>query len=150
MALHVREQIAAAVVTALTGLGTTAANVFRDRDTEANPLQATELPGLVVVDDGDPSEVISFGLGFTLKRDMTLAVEAHVKAGSGAGTTLNQILKEVEVALAAAALGGAKSAELAEVAAREVSEAAETPTMRQKFTFRLTYYTARSAPDVAL
>jgi hypothetical protein len=36
----VREQIVTAVVSAVTGLGTTGANVFRDRDTDENPLQA--------------------------------------------------------------------------------------------------------------
>lgn len=150
MASHVREQIASAVLTALTGLATTGANVFRDRDTEGNPLQAAELPGLVLVDDGDPSEVVTLGNSRALERKLALSIDAYVKAGSGAGTTLNQILKEVEVALAAAPLGGAKSANLAEVAAREASESAETPTLRQRFTFQLTYYTFHDAPDVAL
>jgi hypothetical protein len=56
MADHVREQIAVAALAAITSLTTTGANVFRDRDTEERPLQSTELPGLVVSDDGEPSE----------------------------------------------------------------------------------------------
>lgn len=149
MADHVREQIAAAFVTAVTGLTTTGTNVTRDRDTEANPLQADELPGLIVDDDGDGAEIISLGVGRYLNRTMRIRVTAHVKAVSGYKTQLNQILKEVEVAIATTTLTGAKYATLAEVGAREVSEAGDQPTARQAFGFDVFYITAHNAPDVA-
>jgi hypothetical protein len=150
VALHVREQITVAAVAAVTGLSTTAANVFRDRDTEARPLQAGELPGLTVTDDGDPSEIISLGIGRLLERHMRISFTAHVKSTSGYSAQLNQILKEIEVALAGSGLGGAKSANLVEVSPREVSEASETPTVRQSFNFEFYYVTSHDAPDVAL
>jgi len=150
MPAHVREQIASAAVTALTGLATTGARVFRDRDTEASPLEAAELPALVIEDDGDPAEIVSLGQGRVLERRMRLTVTAHVKALSGYSAALNEILKEVEVALAGAALGGAKYAALAEVGARELSEAGDAPAVRQAFVFEFLYYTAHNAPDVAL
>jgi hypothetical protein len=68
MANHVREQIVTAVVSAVTNLTTTGANVFRDRDTDENPLHVGELPGLVVEDDGDPAEIVSIGIGRLLQR----------------------------------------------------------------------------------
>lgn len=150
MALHVREQITVAAVSALTGLTTTGSRVYRDRDTEANPLQATEVPGLTVDDDGDPSEVITIDAAQTMERRMALRVTAHVKAASGTSALLNKILKEVEIAIAGATLTGAKFASLAGVGPRDKSQAAEQPTLRQSFHFEIVYYTAPAAPDTAL
>jgi hypothetical protein len=150
MANHVREQIVAAVVAAVTNLGTTGANVFRDRDTDENPLQALELPGLVLTDDGEPAEIVSLGIGRLLHRTMRISFVAHVKAASGYSAQLNQILKELEVAIAGASLGGAKYASLVESAAREVSEGADKNAVRQAFIFEFFYITAHNAPDVAL
>ncbi len=152
MALHVREQIAVAVLAAVTNLATTGARAWRDRDTDENPLQATELPGLTLEDDGDPAEIVSMGNNRLLERRMRITITAHVKAASGYSSTLNQILKEVEVALGApgVALGGAKHCTLSGVEAREISEGAELACVRQAFVFELPYYTQHSAPDVAL
>jgi hypothetical protein len=149
MADHLREQITVAAIAAVTGLTTTGTRVYRDRDTDERPLQADEVPGLVVTDDGDPSEIVTLGVGRLLERTMTLSIAAHVKAASGYSSLLNQILKEIEVALAGASLGGAKWAKLAQVAAREASEAGETPAVRQVFAFEFFYVTAHNAPDVA-
>lgn len=150
MADHVREQIAVAALAAITGLTTTGANVFRDRDTDERPLQAAELPGLVVSDDGEPSEIIAVGLGRLLQRRMRFMIAAHVKAASGYSAVLNQILKELEIALAGTSLGGAKWATLTDVSTREVAEGGDTPAVRQTFTFEFYYITAHNAPDVAL
>lgn len=147
---HVRQQILAAAVSAATGLSTTASRVYQDRDTDEQPLQADELPGWTVDDDGDPSEIATLGRGRILERRMRLRFGGHVKAESTPGATLNQMLKELEVAIAAASLAGAKYATLVEVGPREVSSAAETKTVRQNFFFEALYLTAHNAPDVAL
>lgn len=150
MADHVREQLAAAALVALTGLTTTAARVYRDRDTDERPLQDTELPGLVIEDDGDPAEIISLGMGRLLNRSMRLRVTAHVKALTGYSSTLNAILKECEIALAGAWSSACKYTTLTEVGARDKSEAAEHPVVRQSFSFEIVYITAHDAPDVPL
>lgn len=150
MADHLRQQIVAAAITAVTGLATTASRVYQDRDTEAMPLQSGELPGLTVDDDGDPAEIVTLGVGRVLERTMRLKIGAHVKSESAPGATLNQILKEVEIALATASLAGAKFCTLVQVGPREVSQAAETKTLRQQFDFEVRYLTAHRAPDVAL
>jgi hypothetical protein len=139
-----------AAIAAITGLTTTGARVFRDRDTDERPLESTELPGLVATDDGDPSEIVSLGIGRLLERRMRIAIVAHVKAASGYSTQLNQILKEIEVALSSAALGGAKWAALVDVSTREISEAGDTPALRQTFTYEFFYITSHAVPDVAL
>lgn len=150
MADHVREQIAAAALVALTGLATTGARIWRDRDTDERPLQATELPGLTLDDDGEPSEIVTVGNGRLLERRMRLRVMAHVKGLSGYSAQLNQILKECEIALSGAWSSAAKYSTLAEVGAREKSEAADQPIVRQQFNFEVVYYTAHNAPDVSL
>lgn len=149
MADHVKQQIVAAFVSAVTGLSTTGSRVYQDRDPEERPLASDELPGLTVDDDGGGSAISAKGSTRTLERRMRVRVTAHVKAASTPGATLNQILKEVEIAVAGASLAGAKYATLVEEAEREVSEAAETRTVRQAFVFEVLYYTAHDAPDVA-
>jgi hypothetical protein len=69
----------------------------------------------VLTDDGEPAEIISLGIGRLLQRTMRISFVAHVKAASGYSAQLNQILKELEVAIAGASLGGAKYASLVEV-----------------------------------
>lgn len=151
MADHVREQIVVAAIAAVTSLTTTAANVFRDRDTEEQPLKDSEVPGLVVEDDGDPAETVTIGIGRLVERRMSIRFIAHVKATTGYSSTLNQILKEIEIALGnAASLGGAKWANITDVGARESSRAGDKAAVRQAFTFEFFYITAHNAPDVAL
>lgn len=148
---HVREGIVAAAQTLATGLTTTGSNVFRDRDTDERPLQSDELPGLVLEDDGDPSEILSIGVTRLLERRMRIGFTAHVKADSGYSTLLNTILKELEVAIGgASSIGGAKYGTLILVGPREVSEAGDKPTVRQVFTFEFFYITAHGAPETAL
>src|SRR3990167_11017929 len=118
MADHVREQISVAAIAAVTGLTTTSTRVYRDRDTDAQPLQDVEVPGLVVEDDGEPAEDVTVDVAGVMERDMRLELTAHVKALTPS-PTLNKILKEIEIALAGASLGGAKYAHLIEVAGRE-------------------------------
>jgi len=151
MADHVREQITVAALSALTGLATTGARVFRDRDTSERPLDPdTEVPGLTIEDDGEPSERITIDSSQVLERRMRLRVTAHVKAASGYSSSMNQILKEVEIAIAGATLAGAKDVSLVELAARETSQAADKPTVRQAFNFEVLYFTVAGAPDTAL
>jgi hypothetical protein len=80
----------------------------------------------VLTDDGEPAEIVSLGIGRLLHRTMRISFVAHVKATSGYSAQLNQILKELEVAIAGATLGGAKYASLVEAAAREVRPRAAT------------------------
>ncbi len=150
MADHVAEQIADAVVSAVTGLTTTGARVYRTRDTEERPLQENEVPGLNVMMGGESPLISSMGIGRLLERVRLIHIDAHVKAASGYDSTLTLILKELEIAIAGASLGGAKYGHIEEVGEIEVSEGADKPIAKQRFTFAFTYFTAFNAPDVAL
>ena len=98
---------------------------------------------------GEPAELVTIDGAGMLERRMKITIAAHVKATSYS-TALNQILKEVETAIAGASLGGAKYGQLAEVGSREVSEGGDKPSVRQVFGFEFVYFTTAAAPDVAL
>ncbi len=98
MADHRAEQIAAAVTTKVTGLVTTGTNVFRSR---ATVIARTKLPALVVrlISEEIADESVS-GL---LQRDLTIAIQGYARSAIEAGleTSLNQIRKEITIALQA-------------------------------------------------
>ena len=88
-----------AVVTTVTGLTTTGANVHRGR---VHPVPESDLPALSVYMgqdtplDEDGQNVIGF-----MDSDLTVRIEAHVKASTNIDQTLNQIRAEVHQALMA-------------------------------------------------
>lgn len=95
------EQILAAVKTALTGLATTGANVERGR---IYPHQVEKLPALSIMMGADvPAAELMTGL---VDWDFSFMVEAAVRVApdytdleSGVETELNQVRKEVHIAL---------------------------------------------------
>ena len=97
MALHRAEQIIAAVKTLVTGLTTTGANVDRGRGEEV----AAELtPALRVYMGADT--IVEPWAQQLLDSDLEVVIEAKVHdAAANVETTLNQIRKEVNIALAA-------------------------------------------------
>lgn len=100
MADHRAENIIAAVVTNLTGLATTGANVFRGRAYELND---TELPALCVyLGTDNPRNDGGSSSWQYIDSDLGITVEAVVKSSSAqVDTTLNQIRYEVGQALQA-------------------------------------------------
>lgn len=147
MTTHVRKQIRAAAVTALTSLTTTGSNVF---DSLAYPLQDNQLPALRIDYGTENAQIASMGSSRLIERTLELKVEACVKQLSTYNDTLDTILKEVEIAIAANQnLGGAKYVQLVSVAP-ELSGEGEKPMARYTMTFEVPYFTALGAPDVAL
>ena len=91
---HKRKQIRDRVETVLTGLTTTGANVYTSRD---YPFNNALLPGLLIFTIEEESEPGGSG---AIDRNLTLAVEGHVKAIGGAiADTLDLIAEEVEAAI---------------------------------------------------
>jgi hypothetical protein len=148
VAYHLRRQIRDAVVAALGGLSTTGSNVFGSRVT---PLQDANLPALLVSTPAEDVEIASMGANRTQERTLQLVIEACVKAASGYEDTVDQIVKEVEQAFAAApTLGGlCKYMQLRKIET-ELSGEGEKPVAVATMTFDVPYYTALNAPDVAL
>jgi len=97
MALAREEQILAAVTTAVTGLTTTGTNVFRGR---AYPLEATDLPGLLVY--MGPDTVQGELMDSLIDWNLGVAIEAYVQTASAVvDTELAKIRKEVHAAIMA-------------------------------------------------
>lgn len=156
MAAHVRKQIRAALVTALTGLSTTGNNVFAGRASDRE-LQASNLPALKIdtVDGGDIETLSMGGVARLLERRLVVTLTAVVKSNSTPQDTVDQIFKEVEVALSASVsantLGGLVKhiTPIGEPQIEIVGEG-ETTVVEGKQNFLAPYVTALNAPDAAL
>lgn len=97
MADHLREQILDAVVTNLTGLATTGANVSRLR---FYPHDSANLPSLNIVQSDE--EIIDDGVYDYVDRELTVNIEARAKSSTvQLDQTLNLISQEVTIALSA-------------------------------------------------
>lgn len=149
MADHLRRQIREAVGTAVTGLATTGANVHQSR---IYPLEDADLPALLVYSTSDSAQATSFPAPRMLERRVRLQVVAVAKVLDGLDDTLDQICKEVEIALAmpvAALAGLCKSISLVSTDI-ELQGTAEKPVGQAAMTYEVYYIHAENAPDVAL
>jgi len=98
MADHRAEQIVADVITTLTGLTTTGDRVYRGR---SYPLQSANLPGLCVFQGPDRPQTDTSAYSH-IDSDLTVYVDIYVKSSaSQVDTLLNQIRKEIVIALSA-------------------------------------------------
>lgn len=147
MADHISEQIVAAAKAALTGLATTGARAF---DSRVYPVKEGDCPCLLI-DQGDeedqPGEL--WGFSRSIERTMQLLAVAKVEQNPAYRTLVNTIRKEVEVALAAAVLPGAKWIRPAGCLI-ELSGEGEKPIASATMTFEVLYVTGLGTPDVAL
>lgn len=107
MADHIFEQCMDAVVAAVTGLSTTGARVIADK---VDPLDADDMPGLAVVQIGASLEPQTLPAPRRMSVALDIDVTAYSKkpTATAARTELNQIVKEVAIAMYAdRSLGGA-------------------------------------------
>lgn len=144
---HVRTQIRGAVKAAVTGLATTGNRVFEGR---VYPMQAAELPGLLVYTEDEQNSISGKGVARTSLRDLEVVIEGVFKDNASLDDKADVILKEVEVALGpGVALGGGKYAHLARVEI-ERSDTLEKPAASMRMVFEIPYLTAHGAPESAL
>lgn len=146
MADHRAEQIVAAVVTKITGLTTTGARVYRGR---LYPLQPTELPALLVYLGADTDGVT---LGQSLRESvLNIGLDAVVKTvATQIDTLLNQVRKEVTIALAAdhtQGLGFVLDSIEGDAAEPEPSGEVDQPTGRQRLNWQFRYRRSRTDPS---
>lgn len=146
MANHLRRQIREAAATLVTGLATTASRVYQMR---IYPLQAAELPGLLVFTNDEAAARMTFPAPSLIERRLDLVIEGYAKATSNLDDTLDGIAKEVEVAIAGDhTLGGkAKSTTLRSTQVQMVE--ADQPIGMVRLTFEVVYFALDNAPDVA-
>lgn len=147
---HARTQIRNAAGAILTGLATTGANVFVNR---RRPVGNANLPCLLVYCDDEPNiEKMTAGKPKRLQRDLKLIVKGLVKSGDALEDTLDDIAKEVEVAIAAdLTLGGlVKLGVWLDSIETDETDELEKPAGVIVMTFSAIYSTNSNAPEIAL
>lgn len=152
MALHLRDRILDAFATLLTGLATTGSNVFKDRDSDNEPLGADVLPALTIqqVDDAGANLTVH---GRVFQRALNLEVVAHVRQTTGTLTRkkLNLINQEIEVALATdKSLGGLCKYINPGNFDFSTTGDADLVVARMRMQFQVIYLYAEGTPDTAL
>ena len=148
MANHLRRQIRERAATTLTGLTTTGSNVFQSR---VYPMESAGLPGLCIYTTDEAIEIQSMGGTRNVSRDLTLIVEAYATDSANVDDTLDQIGKEIEVAMS----GDITLNNLAQdsyLSSVEITLSGDGSTGIGKIThsYTVVYQTAENAPDAAL
>ena len=146
---HGREQIRDAIVTLVTGLTTTGANVFQSR---IYPLaESTDLPGLCVYTFNEEIDEEKGKIEKLDFRYLTVKVDGYAKLIAGLDDTLDDIAQEVEVAvLADQRLGGLSTLiDLLETEI-EVKTESEKPVGVVSMSFKVGYLTATGTPQTII
>ena len=147
---HVRKSIRDNIVTAVTGLTTTAARVYRSR---IYPLEtATNLPGLCVYTLREACEADTVGgSAHGLAREVDIVIEAYVRGTANYDNTLDTICVEVEEAVAAdLTRGGNAKDTLLESTEFELSGEGDQPVAMARLTYRCLYRTAANDVETAI
>ena len=148
MANHVRQQIREKVGTTLTGLTTIGSNIYESR---VYPLEAGNLPALVIYTKNEESEPIVIGTNRLSSRNLSLIVEIYAKTTTNFDDTIDTISKEVEVAIAAdTTLDGLTKDIYLESTEIEYNGEGEQPVGYATLTFLTNYYVQEQNPDVAV
>lgn len=144
---HARKTIREAVW-ALLKSGATAAD-SRVYDHPNNP--RTAFPALVIEDAEEPQQGLTMPAGASriLERRYAFVVSAEVQQVSGYAAQRDDLLAQVEVLLAAAGIGGAKSITPTHYHA-DMDHTGERPIAVGRQRFEALYLTAQGAPGTAL
>ena len=148
MANLLRRQIRERAATTLTGLTTTGSNVFQSR---VYPMESAGLPGLCIYTTEETVEMQSMGATRHVSRDLTLIVEGYATASANVDDTLDQIGKEIEIAMS----GDITLNDLAQdsyLSSVEITLSGDGSTGIGKIThsYIVVYQNAENAPDAAL
>ena len=147
MADHVREQIRSRLVTNCTGLSTTGSNVFESR---IYPMEGSELPGILVYTTTELSEPIRIGPNRLLERTLSVVVQGYCETNSDFDGKIDDICKEVEIALASDRTVNGLAKDLF-IASTEITFSGEgaKPVGYVTMLWTCDYYTDAQNPDVA-
>lgn len=146
---HVRTQIRAAAVLALTGLATSGANVF------SQPLQTLadgDLPGLLVRVGDEAVTALTMTEAPLLQRQPELVVACVAKANATLYTVLETMAEEVETAMQAAGdFGGLlKGTPVLNRVSQIEPERLDKPVGVLELGFAIEYHTTAGQPGTAL
>ena len=145
MANHIRQQIRERIGTTLTGLSTTGSNVYQSR---VYNLEDSTLPALIIYTKSEDSQLLEMGSTRTLQRDLSLVVEAYVKANSN---SIDTISKEIEAAMAADVTHNSLARDTF-LSSTEINYNGEgdQPIAVMSLVYNVTYLTTEAAADSAL
>jgi len=147
---HARTQIRNAIVAAVTGLTTTGSSVFSSR---VWPIQQSELPALVVYNDGDAVDGdMTTGLLGARKysRVVSVIVESYAVGVSGVEDQIDQIEVEVMIALSADPTLGGLAKSLTMVRSGITLSESDQPVATSRMAFDVMYRHSEADPATAL
>ena len=137
--MDVSQQIVNAVVPRVTGLATSGTRVFAERP-EAYPLAETEVPAVLVFDDGESVDADGGGLNIEALQ-VNVRLQLVTKAVAGAAATVRQMRAEVRQALVAPLTIGSSSVPLFyEGTDMEESAQSDRPVVRATLRFRASLF----------
>jgi hypothetical protein len=143
MAAHLHTQIRGAVVTALTGLATSGARVYANRLMQ---LPDALQPTLIVTADEETAEPLTLHQP-SAERRLALVVACYAKASAGLDDTLDQMSKEVEVALAAGITIGGRVLSCDYTGMSYDDELGDKPVGVKRLSFSVSFSAMSNAPD---
>ena len=145
---HVRQLIRDNVITAVTSLSTTGANVYRTR---IYPLEAGNLPGLCVYTSVEDSAADTMTGTRGMERSCDIIIEAFVRAVSNYDNTMDTISAEIEAAMATDVTRGGNAKDTVLVRSEvELSDEGDRPLAMVRLTYSVLYRTAINDATVAL
>lgn len=151
MALHLADQIVDAVAVLVTDLTTTGPRVYPDRDLEANPLEASELPGLTVNIGDETGEPQTVDNPSTMQAVLNVGITVGVKLTTmtAARKQLNLCRNEIQKAIAAdRRLGGKCERIWLAQADYEFNGGGDKPMATVRLGFQALYLYYENTPDV--
>lgn len=145
MANHLHRQIREATESALGGLTTTGARVYANR---LMPMADANLPGLRVYADEEDAASLSIHGPRLIERRLTLVVECCAKHATILDDTLDQMSKEVEVALASGITVAGTNLPVVYEGMSFDDDLTDKPVGIKRLRFSIEYAAMSNAPDV--
>lgn len=143
---HARSTIRDAFVTALAGLTTTGARVYKSR---LYPLDNDNLPGLTVFVTSEEVGEDEGKIARIQHRSCEVVVKGYDKLIAGLDDQLDTIAAEVESAVFNATVPGSIALDLVNTES-DIETGTEKPVGEITLTFRVQYLTEEGAPNTAL
>lgn len=147
MTAHVRTQIRDAVVSLLTGLPTTGANVHNSR---VSKFRESDLPALNISVRAESSNASTTGRNPMLSRNATLVIKCYTMVADGYETNLDTMAKEIEEKLGEhPTLGGLCKSITPKQFDSDASEDLQITAGLGILAFDVPYYTVQGKPTEA-
>lgn len=145
MAYHLHRQIREAIETALTGLTTSGTRVYANR---LMPMADANLPGIRIYADEEEASTVSIHGPRLVERRLSVVVECCAKHANFLDDTLDQMSKEVELALASGITVSGMNLPVVYVGMSFDDDLSDKPVGVKRLRFSIEYLAMSNAPDV--